>query len=148
MAFTTTARKAFFLSVLSASTAAAQSTGSGSCTSYHTFLARGYNETYPGRQSALVDVVCNGVSSCDYEDVVYDTMIDYDTAVEDGRAAGLAQIQAYSERCPDTTLIISGYSEGANVMGNILGNGSDGSVAGLGVDSAAGAKGEYRETLQ
>lgn len=142
MAFTTIARKALLLAIISASTAAAQSTGSGACSTYHAFIARGWNEDYPGRQSALVDVVCSGVSSCDYEDVVYDTLIDYETAVEDGRASGLAQIQAYQQKCPDAKLILTGYSEGANVVGNIIGSGSDGSAAGLGLTSAAGSKGK------
>jgi acetylxylan esterase len=41
------------------------------CADVHMFLARGNNEPYPGRQGKLVSSVCNGLKSCDYEDIQF-----------------------------------------------------------------------------
>ncbi|GKT64097.1 acetylxylan esterase precursor [Colletotrichum tofieldiae] len=99
-----------------------QSTGSGSCTDLHIFLARGWNEGYPGRQQLIIDATCNGLSSCDYEDIQFDASNPegYPRAVEQGRASGVSQIKAYTEKCPNSKVALSGYSEGANVVANIL----------------------------
>ncbi|KAH9885961.1 carbohydrate esterase family 5 protein [Xylariomycetidae sp. FL2044] len=105
--------------------ARAQSTGLDTCTDVHIFLARGNNEPYPGRQGTLVDAICSGLDSCDYEDIAFDNAIevDYCVAIEAGVKAGTDQITAYNERCPDAKLVLSGYSQGAQVIGDILGGG-------------------------
>lgn len=99
-----------------------QSNGTGTCTDLHMFIGRGWDEGYPGRNTLLIDYVCSAVSSCDYEDILYDSTnpIDFETSVEDGRSSGVSQITSYNERCPDSLLVLSGYSEGANVVTNIL----------------------------
>lgn len=99
-----------------------QSTGTGNCTDLHMFIGRGWNEEYPGRNQKLIDVVCGSVSSCDYEDIIYDSTnpVDYATSVEAGRQSGASQVTAYNELCPDSVLVLSGYSEGANTVVNIL----------------------------
>ncbi|KAI0199488.1 carbohydrate esterase family 5 protein [Astrocystis sublimbata] len=103
----------------------AQSTGSDECTGVHIFLSRGNNEPYPGRQGKLVDAICSELDNCDYEDIVFDNALEreYCAAVEEGRSAGVKQITAYNKRCPDTKLVVSGYSQGAQVVGDILGGG-------------------------
>ncbi|KAI0122743.1 carbohydrate esterase family 5 protein [Daldinia grandis] len=105
--------------------AAAQETGSDACTGVHIFLSRGNNEPYPGRQGKLVQAICSGLESCDYEDIAFDNAleVEYCGAVEAGRKAGVAQITAYNKRCPDAKLVVSGYSQGAHVLGDILGGG-------------------------
>ncbi|KAI0886542.1 carbohydrate esterase family 5 protein [Annulohypoxylon maeteangense] len=128
----------------------AQSTGSGTCTDTHIFLSRGNNEPYPGRQGKLVEAICSGLSSCDYEDIAFDNALEteYCGAVEAGRKAGVAQITAYNKKCPDSQLVVSGYSQGAHVLGDILGGGggtffqdcTTPTTAGLGSGSAAGKK--------
>lgn len=89
------------------------------------FLARGNNEPYPGRQGVLVDAICSGLSSCGYEDIMYDATLDsaYGPTVYQGAVNGIAQVTAYAEDCPDSQLVLSGYSEGAHVVGDILGGG-------------------------
>ncbi|POS74075.1 cutinase [Diaporthe helianthi] len=108
--------------LVSAAPSKRQSTGSGTCTDLHIFLARGWNEGYPGRQQHLVDAACNGVASCDYEDITFDATNanGFDAAVEEGRSSGVAQVQAYTQRCPDAKIVLSGYSEGAVVVNNVL----------------------------
>ncbi|EFQ34152.1 cutinase [Colletotrichum graminicola] len=99
-----------------------QSTGTGSCTDLHLFIGRGWNEGYPGRHQSLIDATCSGLTSCDYEDIRFDaTNADgYARAVEQGRASGVSQIRAYVTKCPNSKIVVSGYSEGANVVADIL----------------------------
>jgi len=95
-----------------------QSDGIGSCTDLHIFLGRGWNEAYPGRQQILYDATCNGLASCDYEDIRYDAT--NTGSVESGRASGISQLQAYTQRCPNSRIALSGYSQGANVIADML----------------------------
>jgi acetylxylan esterase len=95
------------------------------CSSVHIFLAKGNNEPYPGRQGKLVTAICSGLDDCDYEDVQWQNMLEneYCGAVEEGAANGAAQIKAYNKKCPDTKLVLSGYSQGGQTIGDILGGG-------------------------
>ncbi|KAF2768308.1 alpha/beta-hydrolase, partial [Teratosphaeria nubilosa] len=115
---------------LAAPAVLAQSTGTGSCTDVHIFLARGWDEGYDNqRQITLADDICSDLPnlSCDYEDIVYDAFSDdYCSAVEGGDTAGLSQINAYYAKCPSATLVLSGYSEGSNIIGDVLAGGSCG----------------------
>ncbi|KAH0355587.1 alpha/beta-hydrolase, partial [Aureobasidium melanogenum] len=96
------------------------------CTQVHMFLAKGNNEPYPGRQGKLVNAVCDGLPSCDYEDILFYNPVEapYCQSVEQGVADGIAQLNAYAARCPNTKLVISGYSQGAQVVGDIIGGGN------------------------
>ncbi|TQN71376.1 Acetylxylan esterase 2 [Colletotrichum shisoi] len=101
------------LSALRAASAAAsvaerQATGASECRDVHVFLARGNNEPYPGRQGKLF---WNPLES------------PYCQSVEEGAANGTAQIIACNKRCPDAKLVVSGYSQGAHIVGDVLGGG-------------------------
>ncbi|KAK7927328.1 hypothetical protein PG985_004326 [Apiospora marii] len=104
---------------------ARQSTGTGKCTDVHVFLAKGNNEPYPGRQGELVNAICKGYDSCDYEDVVMQNMLPdpYCDSVHEGGANTVTQIIAYNKKCPDSKLVLSGYSQGAHVVGDALSGG-------------------------
>ncbi|KXS94292.1 hypothetical protein AC578_6797 [Pseudocercospora eumusae] len=126
--------------LLAAPAILAQTTGSGSCTDVHVFIARGWNEPYPGRQGTLVGDICADLPglTCDYEDVVFDAAsTDYCPSVLTGENNGLNQIQSYYARCPDTKLVVSGYSEGANIIGDILAGGTCGAFNALDQNSGA-----------
>ncbi|GJC94286.1 cutinase [Colletotrichum higginsianum] len=79
----------------------------------------------PGRQGKLVTAICDGLDSCDYEDIQFWNPLEspYCQSVEEGAANGTAQITAYNKRCPDAKLVVSGYSQGAHIVGDVLGGG-------------------------
>ncbi|KAK7408528.1 hypothetical protein QQX98_009288 [Neonectria punicea] len=95
------------------------------CKDVHVFLARGNNEPYPGRQGKLITAICSGLSSCDYEDIKFYNPLEsvYCDSVFEGARNGIDQITAYNKKCPDSKLVVSGYSQGAHVVGDILGGG-------------------------
>ncbi|KAL8414330.1 hypothetical protein RB594_005524, partial [Gaeumannomyces avenae] len=94
------------------------------CQAVRVFLARGSAEPYPGRQSKIVSAVCSGLSSCGYEDIQYPASYDnYCYSVGTGVANGIAQLTAYAARCPNAKLVLTGYSQGGHVVGDILGGG-------------------------
>lgn len=119
------------------------------CTEVHLFLARGNGEAYPGRVGALANAVCNGLPSCDSENIIFDSSQSYCDQASDGVASGLSQIAAYSSRCPTSKLVIGGYSLGAQIVGDIVGGGGgsfyncvERSNAGLSVGSGPGSHGK------
>ncbi|KAL0944537.1 acetylxylan esterase precursor [Colletotrichum truncatum] len=108
-----------------ASVVTRQATGASECRDVHIFLARGNNEPYPGRQGKLVTAICDGLDSCDYEDIQFWNPLEapYCQSVEEGAANGTAQVTAYNKRCPNSKLVLSGYSQGGHVIGDVLGGG-------------------------
>jgi len=94
-----------------------------SCADVHLFLARGNGEEYPGRVGAIGDTACNGLPSCDYENIMFVSTQSYCAQAADGASAGIAQIGAYSKKCPNSKLVLAGYSLGAQIVGDILGGG-------------------------
>jgi acetylxylan esterase len=94
------------------------------CQTVHIFIARGSTEPYPGRQGALATAICAGVSSCGYEDITYPAVYNpYCDSVQAGVVDGKAAITAYASRCPNARIVLTGYSQGAQVVGDILGGG-------------------------
>lgn len=134
LATTILASQCFLALALAAPAVKVEERQSG-CHSVHIFLARGTSEPYPGRQSAVVSAICNGIGDCGYEDINYpaSTSPSYCSSVETGIVGGTSQITAYANRCPNAKLVLSGYSQGAQIVGDILGGG--GGDAGLGCSS-------------
>lgn len=95
------------------------------CQAVHVFIARGSTEHYPGRQGALADAICSGVSGgCGYEDIQYPaTFENYCASAGAGVKNGISQLTAYAQRCPNAKLVLTGYSQGGHVVGDILGGG-------------------------
>lgn len=95
---------------------AAAPAAAAACDDVHIFLARGTNEEYPGRQISVVYAICNGTgdAACGYEDVQYPATLvlpEYCTSEGLGVTQGTAQIEAYAASCPDSQLVLSGYSQ-------------------------------------
>ena len=95
----------------------------------HIFLARGWNEDYPGRQSVFMDAFSSALDSTptsfDYEDILYESSFEanYCDSISEGVANGQAQMIAYNKRCPKSKLVVSGYSQGAYVVGDMFAGG-------------------------
>ncbi|KAK2773943.1 hypothetical protein FQN53_003912 [Emmonsiellopsis sp. PD_33] len=97
---------------------------SAACESTHIFIARALGEPYPGRQGDLANAICQGNSSCSYQSIEYTgTRANYCSAVGTGVANGAEAISAYAAECPGAKLVLTGYSMGAHVVGDILGGG-------------------------
>lgn len=95
------------------------------CKDVHIFLAKGNNEPEPGRQGKLAEAICSGLKSCDYESIHFNNPLPapFCDSVTEGVVNGKKQITAYNKRCPDSKLVVSGYSQGGHVVGDILGGG-------------------------
>ncbi|KAF2727985.1 alpha/beta-hydrolase, partial [Polyplosphaeria fusca] len=137
-------RTTLFLGALSA-IAAAQKTDAP-CADVVIFMARGNDAPYQpdGRTFTFVETTCAKVApaSCDYMDAVFDATLggDYCAQLAEGARNGVRQITEFNQRCPNTQIVINGYSQGAHVMGDVLGGpgGCTGSSTGIDSNSAAG----------
>ena len=91
------------------------------CSDVHLFVARGSNEEIPGRQGALAEALCAAVPGCSSEDVQYPaTLNDYCSSVSAGVVAATKAVEAYAAACPDAKLVLTGYSQGAHLVGDAL----------------------------
>ena len=102
------------------------------CRPYHIFVTRGTDEVKPGRLGNITALVCDslgGTSECGWEDVDYPAANRYisDSSWCESAATGVkngqAQLKEYVERCPDSKVIMFGYSQGATVTQDLLGGG-------------------------
>ena len=101
----------FMLSAFSAALQLRQEPSTG-CEDVHLFLSRGAGDPYPGTQGPLVDAICGGLPSCDYEDVLYvGTFDQVCDSVTTGVVNATSQITSYAERCPEAKLVLCGHSE-------------------------------------
>ncbi|KAL8377412.1 hypothetical protein RB595_008201 [Gaeumannomyces hyphopodioides] len=103
------------------------------CKPFHIFVARGSDEPYPGRAHKLLARLCTDSDAelhgdgCGYEDIVYPANPSADgkdawcLSATKGAEAGQRQMADYAKRCPNSSLLLVGYSQGAAVVGDILG---------------------------
>lgn len=129
------------------------------CQTYHHFIARGSTSPYPGHVIETVGKVCNALNTqenpkaCGYEDVQYAAQNGGEAwckSAHEGALNGAAQMRNYTTRCPDSHLIVMGFSQGGSVMLDVLGGGG-GMLWGcdqaqnpaMDIKSAPGSKGAY-----
>ncbi|RPA86973.1 alpha/beta-hydrolase [Ascobolus immersus RN42] len=97
------------------------------CTDVHIIAARGTVEEYPGRQHRVIRAICNGLPnhlSCDYEDIkTRATWHEWCAGIEEGIEYGKKRITEYVERCPNSAIVLTGFSVGTEIIGDILGGG-------------------------
>lgn len=105
---------------------------SDDCKPFHVFVARGSDEPYPGRLGNLTSEICAGIGGseeCGYEDVEYPAKSSawgataWCDSASKGAKNGQDQMKAYSEKCPNSKLIVLGFSQGASVAQDMLGGG-------------------------
>lgn len=104
---------------------------SSECTTFHIFVTRGSDEPYPGRLGNITKEICAGIGSeqCGFENVQFpakSTAWGADVwckSAAAGASNGQKQMKAYSKKCPDSKLMMLGFSQGAAVTQDILGGG-------------------------
>ncbi|CAN9266492.1 unnamed protein product [Alternaria alternata] len=117
------------------------------CADVVIFMARGNDAPYhDGRTFPFVEATCGKLTaqgkSCDYIDIQFDVTLggDYCNQVAEGARNGISQITAFHEKCPCSHIVVNGYSEGAHVVGDVLGGPGGCTFVSTGLDnnSAAG----------
>jgi hypothetical protein len=100
------------------------------CQSYHIFVVRGSDSSYPGHLGELIRLTCKGLNeSCGYENVIYPANSSFSgpemwcNSAATGASNGQAQIREYAEKCPDAKLMVFGFSQGGSVALDIVGGG-------------------------
>ncbi|KAI1909615.1 hypothetical protein LOZ53_006413 [Ophidiomyces ophidiicola] len=103
------------------------------CAAVHIMSARGSNQA-AGEGSTLAPVataLAALFTGATREAIVWPAkIIPYDTNSAQGTQAVTRQLTAYVKRCPNSKIVMLGYSQGAHVIGDSLCGG--GGVAGIG----------------
>lgn len=87
-------------------------TARAACADVHLFLARGTTEGYPGTLGSLATLVTGSINGSTYENILYPATQEGSTpSYQEGIANGTAQVQAYAAACPDSKLVLLGYSQ-------------------------------------
>ncbi|KAF4870832.1 Acetylxylan esterase 2 [Colletotrichum siamense] len=93
------------------------------CAAVHVLLLRGTNEPYPGLQQPIAEAICADWD-CTWASVEYQAVFhDYCDSVEGGIASTRSAVTAYATRCPGSKIVLSGFSQGGQVVGDVLGGG-------------------------
>ncbi|SDI85539.1 Cutinase [Frankineae bacterium MT45] len=117
--------------------ASATAVSGTSCAAVHVLAARASTESPgPGVITSLVSKIQSGVSasvstsSVDYPALLYP----YDTSSTAGDTAIKSELTAQVQKCPSQKIVLVGYSQGAQLVGDVLAGG--GGALGLGAASA------------
>ncbi|KAE8356272.1 acetylxylan esterase precursor [Aspergillus coremiiformis] len=94
------------------------------CVNVHLIVARQSN-AWPGegRMKELADSIKRQLPSADSEALQYPAYGDiwrYRSSVFAGDKAMIAATTTYVSRCPNSTIVLLGYSQGAHIIGDIL----------------------------
>jgi acetylxylan esterase len=113
---------ALFLLLLPASVLAAPA---ATCNQVQIFIAVGHGETFPGTQLGIAKSVCQGRASCGYQEIVYRARDsgNYCVIAEEGIKSAVDALTKYATDCPDSKLVITGWSQGGWLVGDVIGGG-------------------------
>lgn len=101
------------------------------CDQIHYIIARGTTEGYPGSLGSLVDVLLAKFPNSNYKDIIYPATQETSTdSYWQGLAKGTQQVTSYADKCPDSKIVLMGYSQGALVVGDLLAGGGNNSELG------------------
>jgi acetylxylan esterase len=105
----------------------------GNCPRVHVFGAR--ETTVPqgfGSSKTVVDLVMGAFPGATSEDIIYPAIGDdqYAASVAAGILAIVNQTRSFAARCPNTKLVLVGYSQGAQIMDDAFCGGPDGQSLG------------------
>lgn len=81
------------------------------CAAVHILIARGTTEEYPGDMGSLANLIIANNDDADYEDVIYPATFDYISSTRQGMSVTMNQLTAYVEACPQSKIVLLGYSQ-------------------------------------
>ncbi|MCJ1449018.1 MAG: hypothetical protein MMC23_009537 [Stictis urceolatum] len=92
----------------------------------HVIAARGSTEAQgEGDLQSVSDLITAAVPGSDSIGVIYPAeLIPYETSENEGVKNMTAMIQAYATQCPDSHMVLLGYSQGGQIVGDVLGGAS------------------------
>ncbi|KAK5652396.1 hypothetical protein OQA88_10588 [Cercophora sp. LCS_1] len=119
-----------------------------SCPKVHVFGAR--ETTVPqgyGTSQGLVDQVVRAYSGATKEAIVYPACggqsncggASYDSSQTQGTAAVVKAVTDFNKKCPDTKIVLIGYSQGGQIMDNALCGGAGNTLTGAALASVKAA---------
>ncbi|KAI1846708.1 hypothetical protein JX265_008988 [Neoarthrinium moseri] len=80
-------------------------------------------QAYSGAQSSAISYpACGGQSSCGG--------VSYDSSASQGTTAVISAVNSLNSRCPNTKIVLIGYSQGGQIMDNALCGGSGATLTG------------------
>jgi len=90
------------------------------CSKVQIFTAVGHGETYPGVQRSITTAVCQGISSCGVANILYPSTSSGNgcKAIEQGIATGRTVITDYVTKCPDSKIVVMGWSQVSILLSN------------------------------
>ncbi|KAK3935285.1 acetylxylan esterase precursor [Diplogelasinospora grovesii] len=89
-------------------------------------------QAYPGATSeAIVYPACGGQSNCGG--------VSYENSASQGTQAVLKAVTDFNKKCPDTKIVLIGYSQGGQIMDNSLCGGGGATLAGAALASVKAA---------
>ena len=105
------------------------------CSPIHIIAARASTEPAgEGIIGGVADGIVESNSDVSREAVDYPAkLIPYDSSSQEGTEALTEQLTAYTSDCPDSKVVLLGYSQGAHIIGDVLCGG--GGVPGIGDES-------------
>lgn len=93
-----------------------------SCAPVHLLVARGSTESPgDGQLASLANLIIRANPGATQEAIVYPALLSpYGPSVGNGTKAVQSQLTAYVQKCPNAKIVLLGYSQGAQIVGDAL----------------------------
>ncbi|KAL2264201.1 hypothetical protein VTK26DRAFT_477 [Humicola hyalothermophila] len=89
-------------------------------------------QAYPGATSEPIDYpACGGQPNCGG--------VSYDNSAQQGTQAVVQAVTSFNARCPDTKIVLIGYSQGGQIMDNALCGGAGATLSGAALNAVKAA---------
>ena len=121
-------RNSLVVPLLGATLAAAAAVDArAACNDVQVFILRGHGESMPGVQTSVVNAICKGRASCGYQSVAYDAQGNQTPNVCEAEYQGVLlakkDITTYATNCPNSKLVVTGWSQGGATASDIIAGG-------------------------